>query len=224
MTAPEQDRAAARRSARRALRSFLWRARPWAAAALVAVAVLVGLRVLAPTEAATTSVVVATTSLAAGHRVTASDVTTAAMPTTLTPEVALPEVGSAVGQVLAAPVPRGAVITSGHLATTGWALLDGELAVPVRLADPRAAALVPPGTVAALVEATGQGARVLTESGRILAQLEETPDSTAFGLSGNEAPPLLLVAVPQAVATLVLDVSAAGTLSVALGPGGRDTS
>ncbi|HCX85311.1 MAG TPA: hypothetical protein DHV14_09315 [Micrococcales bacterium] len=205
------------RARRRAWRSRLWRYRPLLVGALVATAILTLLPAVLPTPPETSAVVVAAADLPAGTRITPADVEIAEFPPALVPAGARASPADLVGSMLAHPAARGTPVLASQLAVDGWTgLSDGELAVPVHLADPAAADLLPDGATVHLVSATGEGASVLTSRARVLARIGAASTGGLLGGSGSPSD-LLLVAVPSEAATLVLDASAGGTLTVALG-------
>lgn len=209
------------RDTRRTLRSLAWRYRPALVAVLVAVAAWSGLGVLRPVADPGTAVLVPTQDLGAGHLLDADDVTTLMLPAGVVPPAALTSVPPVIGARVAHPVAAGVPLTRSALVDDGrWpGAGEGELVVPVRLADPAVAPLLPAATTLHLVSATGAGATLLTTRGRLLAAIPDTPGGAMLG-SSDATGTLLLLAVPQEVATLVLDASAGGTLSVALAAGG----
>lgn len=209
------------RSSRRAVRSFLWRFRPGLVALLVAVAAWSTVGALTPAPPASTAVLVPVADLPAGHLLQPQDLTTLELPDAAVPPSALTDAATTAGSRLAHPAARGVPLTpSALVAPTGWSgVADDELVVPVRLADPAVAALLPPATPLHLVSATGTGSTLLTSSARLLASVGDVTGASLLG-TPDQGGILLLLAVPREVATLVLDASAGGTLSVALGAGG----
>lgn len=221
MENPPHDRDAQRRALRRTLRALLWRARPWLAAAAAAFAVVILAQLAFPAPAATTPVLLATTDLSAGHTVTAADVRSGEWPDDLAPPSAL-AAGDAIGQVLAAPVPEGAALTARHLTSGGWIVAEGEVAVPVRFADPAAASILPDGATLTLIKATGDGAVILTDRARVLATRADPTSSGLLSSADGSDSALVMLALPETTATSVVDASAAGTLWLALGAAERD--
>ena len=113
------------------------------AAVLAGVAVLAGLRTLAPPPVPTVEVLVAARDLAAGSVVGSDDVLPAAYSPGLAPHGLADD---PVGRVLAAPLRQGEPVTDVRLVgpslTEGY---DGLVAVPVRLPDAGAVALLQVG-------------------------------------------------------------------------------
>lgn len=207
-------------SRRRAVGIALWRARPFLVAVLSATALVAAVRVVAPPPEPTTEALVAAHDLAAGHTLTDSDLSTASIPTHLLPHGTIGELEAARGHRLTHPVPARGVLTESTLVAEGaWGDLGpGESLVAVRLADPEVAALLPEGASMRLVDATGTGAQSLTDQARLVARMPGEDSSSMWGETAR-ASPLVVLAVPEEVATLVLDASAGGSLAVALGRG-----
>jgi Flp pilus assembly protein CpaB len=169
----------------------------WVGAGLIGLAALLALSVLAPPPAATVVMTIAARDLPAGARLVTDDLRDVPAPAALVPPAALDRSG-ALGQVLLAPVAAGEAITTARL--TGSGLLagtpPGTVALPVRLADPGAAALLRPGDrvdLLAAVATDDQGARVHVV-GRDLVVLhsagsssdpDATPDLAADDLLGG---------------------------------------
>jgi len=123
------------------------------AGALLLTAVLVALRpdaapAVPPASLGTVPVVVVARDLPAGALLATRDVRTASLPRDAVPAGAVREVPAVLGRVVAGPVRRGEPITDARLVGPGLTAglgPDESAAVPVRLADPQAAALVRPG-------------------------------------------------------------------------------
>lgn len=187
---------------------------------LAAFAVVTGLRALSPTPATTVAVLVAAHDLPAGTSLTPADLTRVEFPPQAVPEGAI-TADPGVTARLSLPLPAGTVLTRAHLGADGWDIASGQLAIPVRFADPLAARLISAGDHIDLIRATGDGAEILASSARVLATLDPGAESAAGGILSGAQPdetPLVLLAVPRSAATLVLDASAAGALTLALGP------
>ncbi len=142
-------------------------------AALVALAVVTGLRALAPQPAPTVEVLVADGDLPAGRVVTRSDVTTARWAPDTVPAGAIPD---PVGRILASPLRRGEPITDARVRGPGLLVgqPDGTRATLVRLGAP-IAGLVRPGDRVDLIAAP-------------------TADSLATGPAGAGAAEAMIVA------------------------------
>lgn len=136
---------------RRALRrGVLTRRRPLAALCL-ALAVVVGLRAARPDPPATVPVAVAVRDLASGTVLTESDLQVRRVPAALQPVGSTPD---AVGRTLAGPVRAGEPVTDVRLVGPSVAAgYPGRVALPVRIADGDAVALLRPGDHVGLVAA-----------------------------------------------------------------------
>jgi pilus assembly protein CpaB len=99
----------------------------------------------AATVGATQHVVVAARDLAAGTELGAADLRIVSMPVGIVPSGSSPRAGGLIGRIAAGAIRRGEALTDARVVGPGLAagLDPGEsAAVPVRIADPEAAALV----------------------------------------------------------------------------------
>jgi Flp pilus assembly protein CpaB len=116
-------------------------------AALTAAAVLASLRVLAPAPPPSALAVVAAHDLDAGARLTADDLRAVTVARSLMPQTGSLPMADAVGQVLAAPMRAGEVLTDraliGPSLLAGYA--PGAVAAAIRLPDADIAALLHTG-------------------------------------------------------------------------------
>lgn len=199
------------------LRRALSRHRSLLAAGLAAGSVASALGVLAPHARAGIDVLVATRDLPAGTALTAADVRTAQLPVGMAPTGALTTQGQAAGRLLAAPVRRGETITDIRLAGTSLlgGLPAGLLAVPVRIGDAAAAALVSSGDhVDVLAAGTAAGgppvAAVVAADAVVLAV------PTAVESGGDGA--LVVLATSPSVAARLAAAAVSSRLSITLRP------
>lgn len=169
MRTPAGSPAARAQLSLRNLQRALTRHRILLAAGLAAAAVATGLTAVAPPPEPRVEVLTAAHDLAAGAALLPEDVVAIAVPTVLLPEGALLDVGEAVGRLVAGPVRRGEPLTDVRL--LGAALLPlsggrtagaGEVAVPVRVAEPVVAALLRPGDRVDLLAAVAEGGPAAT--------------------------------------------------------------
>jgi len=141
------------------IRRFLIRRRRLLAGLAVAAAAGVTVQALLPAEAARTAAAAAAHELPAGHLLTPQDLRLVQLPPEAVPPGALTDMGLAAGEVLAVPVPEGTVISRTVLVGDG--LLTGapagSAAIPLRPADPAAAALLSPGVLVDVVVAPPEG-------------------------------------------------------------------
>ncbi|MFS3127051.1 SAF domain-containing protein [Nocardioides sp. Bht2] len=140
--APLRDRL--KRAGQRARRRVLRHRRPLVALCLAG-AVASGLQAVAPPAPRTVSLTVAAHGLPAGHRLTATDLTTVQAPDELAPDGAL-TASAALGRTLTGPLRRGEPLTDARVvAGSLLAGFPGAVALPVRLPDAGVVALLRPG-------------------------------------------------------------------------------
>lgn len=180
-----------------ARRRVLARRRPLAAI-VTAIAVFAVVRALAPAPPATVELLVASADLPSGSVVSGADlVATRADPDMVPDGVA----DDPVGRILAGAVRRGEALTDvrfvGPDLTAGH---DDLVAVPLRLPDPGAVALLTVGDRIDLVatEPDGSGARVIAAGVTVLAlpsgdRESASSELTASGLTGR----LIVIGAPQ---------------------------
>jgi Flp pilus assembly protein CpaB len=137
-------------------------------AGLLAGSVAFALQALSPPPPRTESVLVAARDLAAGTRLTPSDVRRRAVPPSSVPAGVL---DAAAGRILAAPVREGEVLTDVRL--LGRSFLDtytsGSVAAPVRIADAASARLVRPGDIVDVLAAGAAAEGSPTSIARVVA-------------------------------------------------------
>jgi Flp pilus assembly protein CpaB len=159
-------------------------------------------------------VVAAAGRVAAGHQLTAADLTTVAAPAGLVPDGALTEVGEAVGRMLAAALPRGAIVTADSLvAESGHAAGPGRLVLPVTVAQTDVLKLLRPGDEIALLIPDGPaGETVVADDALVVA----VPDSAADGFLGSGGAAYVLVDVPNETAARLAGPATTSTVTNAL--------
>lgn len=171
-----------RRRLRALRRAVLIRRRPLAAA-LVAVAVLIGLRIATGPGPPTVDVPVAAHDLAAGDRLAADDVRMATWPADLAPEGLT---ASVTGQVLAVPLREGEPITDVRFVGAPLARAHPDLTVlPLRLPDPAVVELLQVGDridLSAVNPETGAPTDVATD---VLVLAIPPPGSADSSLTGR---------------------------------------
>ncbi len=197
--------------------------RRWLAAGCVAAAVAAALQVVAPDDGAgLVRVVVAARDVPAGAALQTADLRAELRRPAELPSTAARDPRSVVGHVVAAGIGTGELVTSGRLVGAG--LLTGrppgDVAAPVRLADPQVAALLRAGArVDVLVsgeEATA--ARTVARGATVLA-VPAAADGTAGGLLGGPdggSGGLVLLAVDASTAADLAEAAAHGAVSVVL--------
>lgn len=184
------------------------------AAGLVAAAVATALPSLAPAPAAATTVLSAARDLAAGTPLTKADVVALALPPDAVPSGALSNVDQVVGRLSAGPVRAGEPLTDVRVVGPGLLrAVDGAgelVAVPVRLADPAAAALLRPGdrvdVLAASTDPATAGTASVTAAGAPVLAVP-APDAQAEGA-------LVVLATPPATAARLAATAVTSRLSV----------
>lgn len=179
------------------------------AALLVAVATLVGLRVVAAPAPATVPVPVAARDLAAGEVLAADDVASAAFAPGTAPARVTTD---AVGRVLAAPLSAGEPLTPARLVGPGLVAADpGMTALPVRLPDAGVVGLLRVGDRVDLLATDPEtgAAEVLAVGVRVLAI--PAADDPVGGVTGR----LVVMGVPAEKALEVTGATLTRFLSVA---------
>lgn len=130
-------------------------------------ATAVALDTMAPAPPATVAMVVTAEDLPAGRTLTASDLRVVDVPTHTRPDGASEDPADLVGQVLAGAARTGEPLTDVRL--VGSDLLTGQppgtVAVPVRLSDPAAAALLAPGDTVDVLAGPSSDAALVADSG-----------------------------------------------------------
>ena len=198
---------------RRAVRrTVLARRRPLAAVC-VALAVLTGLHSVRPHPGPQVTVAVAARDLDSGTVLSAHDLVERSYPADVAP------VGSsttAVGRTLAAPVRAGEPVTDVRLVTPSLVSgYPGRVALPVRVADADAVALLRVGDTVDLVAADprrGTASYVALDAPVLALPAPETRSPAAAGLTGR----LVVVAVDASEVDVIAGASATDLLSVVL--------
>lgn len=180
-------------------RAASWHRRKLAVLAAVAT-VLTGLAAAAPPAPPTTSVVRTRTALGGGVVLTADDLEVVALPRGALPDRTVADADQLVGQRLAAPVPRHAVLTETALTSTDATLAVGHVLAPVRLADADVVALLRPGDIVDVIASASDGGATTTVARevRVVTVPARDPDEsgTATGalvvldVAGSDAEPL----------------------------------
>ena len=209
--------------------------RRWLAAVLAAAAVAFAIDALAPAPPPSSPVVVASDDLAPGTRLDRRRPPPRRVARDLAPPGAVTTVGqAAVGRTLAGAVGEGEAITGLRLVgpTLAAALArDGRVAVPVRLADADAAALLRPGDRVDLVSATAGSADPVAATsggtrglrrrrdGATVISVPATDDGSALiGGRGDAGGSLVVVSVTRAEALALARAAVLGPLSIVLVP------
>jgi pilus assembly protein CpaB len=191
------------------------------AASFLAVAVAAGLQAVRPDAVPTVTVWAAAHDLNGGRPLSAADVRTVALPVAAVPAGALRAGSRVVGRLLAAPMRRGEPLTDVRLLEPALlsTLSDHNLvAVPIRIADGSAAALVRPGDVVdvlAVTDPTAGGAAGAATATALASGLRVLAVPARDRSSGDDAG-LVVVASTRAQATALAQASSTTRLSLAI--------
>ncbi len=188
------------------VRAARWHRRSLAALA-AAGCVLAIIGALSPAPEATVPVVVAARALDGSDPITDDDLTVAEMPSRLVPDESVSDPTDLVGRLLAAPVPRGAPVTSLGVISSSASHAKGELLVPIHVRDRSALQVVRSGDRVTIV-AAGQDGNPVTIAARVrVAQVPATESDDG----------VLLVAAPEEIAQKLAAWSGSSDLGIALG-------
>ncbi|HLV04987.1 MAG TPA: SAF domain-containing protein [Actinomycetaceae bacterium] len=209
-----------RRTAR--VRRALWRRRHALLAAAVVLATWVVVHELRPPPPPTTAVVVLARAVPAGTELAAADLRAVVLPDRAASPGMLRAPHEAVGERLAVGLPAGFPLAAEVLVGPGLAagVPDGEVVVPVRLADAAVARALGPGdrvdllSAAADAAASAGGAEVVAAGALVVAR---DAGGGGSGLLGTEETAVLVyVAVPRTTAPALVGASAWAPLRVVL--------
>lgn len=186
-------------------RWWLSRRRP-VVAALLTFAVVLALSAIVGRHSPTTSVVVMARDVAAGTSLTSDDVTLAELADELVPSTAVKNVDDVIGRVTTGPLAQHEVLTSTKVVSANSA---GSMAVPIRLADPRVAALLRPGDVVDVVASlSGDGqvrpAQLLAAGVRVVTVQSDREAGLIVVTADENTAPLLAGAVDGPALSVVI--------------------
>lgn len=171
---------------RRRVRRAVLRRRRLLVAVFVAIAVAAGLQAVAGPQPETRRVLVPARDLAAGHRLAEADLESRVLPAATLPSGVVVDPR---GETLATPVRRGEPVTDVRLSRQALLTSYPHLAaLPVRIPDAGAAALLSPGDLVDVLatDPEGGGTRLLLSGAPVLAlPSEAAPVSTAAGGLGG---------------------------------------
>src|SRR5436305_5093272 len=190
--------------------------RHWLAASLLLTGLLLLLQPGSARGAPATPALVAVRDLPSGAVLHASDVRLADLPDALRPEGVLSDAQSVDGRLLVGAVRAGEPLTDVRLADALPGSGDpGTATVPVRLADAAVAELLRPGQRVDIVAASEAGgpASVLAAGGSVVTVGRGEPGRA---LGPPDKGPLVLLALPSAVATQVAATSLERPVTVTL--------
>ena len=173
------------------------------------------LTVVAPAPPATTRVLAAARELAPGRALAAGDVHTLELPPDAVPDGALGPDAAVLGRVVTGPVRRGEPLTDVRL--LGLELLAAlpggdQVAVPVRIADPAAVALLRTGDRVDVLAATeGAAEAAVVAPGALVVAV---PRADGAGLDPLDGGALVVLAASPATARRLAQSAVAARLSV----------
>lgn len=202
-----------RRPTLRELRRAVDRRRGLLAGGLTAAAVAAGLSAVAPDAAPAVPVLAAARDLAAGTRLAADDVRVVELPAGAAPTGVLRPGAPIVGRVLGGPVRQGETITDVRLLGRGLAAAAGEVAVPVRVAEPALPLLVEAGDRVDVLAASPTGA---APAATVVSGVTVLAVPPVEGDRGEGA--LIVVAAAPAAATRLAAAAVTSRLSVVVRP------
>jgi pilus assembly protein CpaB len=165
--------------------------------------------------------VVAATDLPAGTVLTSADLVPAEFPAPAVPDGATAQESLLTGQVLAAPVRRGEVVTDVRVVGPGlWSQVPaGQVATPVRLADLAVATLLRAGDRVDVLASTAEtGAAAVVAEGALVLSAPSGVAPAGGPAATPEGAGLLVLAVSPDTARTLAGAATRGTLTVTLGP------
>jgi pilus assembly protein CpaB len=190
-------------------RAVSWHRRKLALLAVLA-AVLTGLAAAAPEGPPTVTAVRATGALEGGTRLGLDDLEVAQVVAADAPEEVVADPGALVGRTLAAPVPRGQVLT--ERAVVSARASPGRVLAPLRLADAEATALLRAGDVVDVLAADPQAEQAFLAGRGVRVVTVPAPADPAAG--ADPAGALVLVEVDPETARVLARAAVSATLTV----------
>lgn len=186
-----------------------WHRRKLAVLAVLA-AVLTGLAAAAPEGLPTVSAVRVTEALEGGARLTTDDLEVVEVVASDAPDGVVADPAELVGRVLAAPVPRGQVLTG--LAVVSARGSPGRVLAPLRLSDPDTVALLRAGDVVDVLAADAQSEQAFVAGRAVRVVTVPAPPDPESGADPGGA--LVLVEVDAETARVLARAAVSATLSV----------
>lgn len=186
-----------------------WHRRKLAVLAVLA-AVLTGLAAAAPEGLPTVSAVRVTEALKGGARLTTDDLEVVEVVASDAPDGVVADPAELVGRVLAAPVPRGQVLTG--LAVVSARGSPGRVLAPLRLSDPDTVALLRAGDVVDVLAADAQSEQAFVAGRAVRVVTVPAPPDPESGADPGGA--LVLVEVDAETARVLARAAVSATLSV----------
>ena len=190
-------------------RAVSWHRRKLALLAAIA-AVLTGLAAAAPEGPPTVTVVRAAAALDGGRRLNPDDLETARIVAADAPDDVIADPDALIGRTLAAPVPRGQVLT--EQAVVSARASPGRVLAPLRLADAEATALLRAGDVVDVLAADPQAEDAFVAGRGVRVVTVPSPAESAGG--ADPAGALVLVEVDADTARVLARAAVSATLTV----------
>lgn len=202
-----------RRLTRTDLRRAVDRRRGLLAGGLAAAAVATGLSAVAPGPPPVVRVLAAARDLAPGTRLAAQDVRVLELPPSAAPAGVLRDGTGVAGRVLGGAMRAGEALTDVRLLGAGLAAPPGEVAVPVRVAEPALPLLLQAGDRIDVLAASPAGQVSATT---VVAGVTVLAVPQVEGDRGDGA--LVVVAAPPAAAARLAAAAVTSRLSVVVRP------
>ena len=176
----------------------------------VLAAVLTGLAAAAPEGPPTVTVIRTAAPLEGGTRLGSDDLEVAQMVAADAPDDVVADPAALTGRTLAAPVPRGQVLT--ERAVVSARASPGRVLAPLRLADAEVAALLRAGDVVDVLAAEPQAEQAFVAGRAVrVVTVPEPADPTTGADSGGA---LVLVEVDSGTARVLARAAVSATLTV----------
>ena len=176
----------------------------------VLAAVLTGLAAAAPEGPPTVTVTRTAAALEGGTRLGSDDLEVAQIVASDAPDDVVADPAALVGRTLAAPVPRGQVLT--ERAVVSARASPGRVLAPLRLADAEAAALLRAGDVVDVLAADPQAEHAFVAGRRVRVVTVPAPTESTAGSDPGGA--LVLVEVDPETAQVLARAAVSATLTV----------
>ena len=190
-------------------RAVSWHRRKLALLAVLA-AVLTGLAAAAPEGPPTVTVVRAAEALPGGTRLAPDHLEVAQVAADDAPEEVVAAPDALVGRILAAPVPRGQVLTERGVVSARAS--PGRVLAPLRLADTEATALLRAGDVVDVLAADPQAEQAFVAGRGVRVVTVPAPIDPAAG--ADPAGALVLVEVDPETARVLARAAVSATLTI----------
>ena len=176
----------------------------------VLAAVVTGLAAAAPEGPPIVTVVRTAAALEGGTRLGPDDLEVAQMVAADAPDEVVADPAALVGRTLAAPVPRGQVLTD--RAVVSARASPGRVLAPLRLADGEAAALLRAGDVVDVLAADPQAEQAFVAGRGVRVVTVPAPADASAG--GDPGGALVLVEVDRETAQVLARAAVSATLTV----------